>query len=281
MSPPRPQEDCALATNADLHSMLAGSAPSPPAPLSWGTVAEMAAAMAPLPQSVSVDPAGWRMLTTGQTVVLKPGDGATQSPPDSAMVPAAAERLARMVDHASGGAIKLFVCVESACPAGSAPAITVEWAGADPAVIPTKQEESYRLTAPAGAAAGPVVLSAAGPIAALRGLATLAQLLRADRGSVAVQAVAVEDAPAHHWRGLLIDVSRHFLSMERLWALLPLCAAVKINVLHVHLTDDQGWRYESTVFPELNRPASTGGGFYFKQVGDAGAGAFCCRRLII
>lgn len=46
--------------------------------------------------------------------------------------------------------------------------------------------------------------------------------------------------------------------MDAVLALLPLCAAVKINVLHIHLTDDQGWRYESRQYPELNADASTG-----------------------
>jgi hexosaminidase len=81
-------------------------------------------------------------------------------------------------------------------------------------------------------------------------------------GSALIPVVEIEDRPAHSWRGLLIDVARHFIPMDTVLDLLPLCAAVKINVLHIHLTDDQGWRYESVAHPELNRPASTGGDFY-------------------
>jgi hexosaminidase len=81
-----------------------------------------------------------------------------------------------------------------------------------------------------------------------------------------VPVIDVDDRPAHSWRGLLIDVARHFIPMEAVLKLLPLCSAVKINVLHIHLTDDQGWRYESTAHPELNAPASTGGaGKYYSQ----------------
>jgi hypothetical protein len=65
--------------------------------------------------------------------------------------------------------------------------------------------------------------------------------------------------------GLLLDVSRHFIEMDAVLALLPLCAAVKINVLHVHLTDDQGWRYESTALPQLNTEKTNEGKFYSQK----------------
>ena len=106
-------------------------------------------------------------------------------------------------------------------------------------------------------------------IGLLRGLTTFFQLCVLTRSpdglhtwAIDVPVVEIEDEPAHSWRGLLLDVARHFITMDAVLALLPLCAAVKINVLHIHLTDDQGWRYESRQYPELNADASTGGKFY-------------------
>lgn len=54
----------------------------------------------------------------------------------------------------------------------------------------------------------------------------------------------IEDGPRFHWRGLLLDVARHFMPKEGVLRHLDLMAAHKLNVLHLHLTDDQGWRVE-------------------------------------
>lgn len=61
----------------------------------------------------------------------------------------------------------------------------------------------------------------------------------------------VEDSPKFSWRGLMIDVCRHFMSLPRLMQSLDLMAYYKLNVLHVHLTDDQGFRFGTERFPEL------------------------------
>ncbi|WP_424891672.1 beta-N-acetylhexosaminidase [Streptomyces sp. XH2] len=64
-------------------------------------------------------------------------------------------------------------------------------------------------------------------------------------------AVAVEDAPRFRWRGVLLDVARHFLPKDGVLRYLDLLAAHKLNVLHLHLTDDQGWRIEIRRHPRL------------------------------
>ncbi|MEU1671268.1 beta-N-acetylhexosaminidase [Streptomyces roseifaciens] len=64
-------------------------------------------------------------------------------------------------------------------------------------------------------------------------------------------AVVVEDAPRFAWRGVLLDVARHFLPKDGVLRYLDLLAAHKLNVLHLHLTDDQGWRIEILRHPRL------------------------------
>ncbi|MEV6404570.1 beta-N-acetylhexosaminidase [Streptomyces bobili] len=66
----------------------------------------------------------------------------------------------------------------------------------------------------------------------------------------------IEDGPRFHWRGLLLDVARHFMPKEGVLRHLDLMAAHKLNVLHLHLTDDQGWRVEIERHPRLTEVGS-------------------------
>jgi hexosaminidase len=63
--------------------------------------------------------------------------------------------------------------------------------------------------------------------------------------------VAIEDAPAYAWRGMHLDVSRHFFSVDYLKKFIDLLALYKFNKFHLHLTDDQGWRIEIKKYPKL------------------------------
>ncbi|MFK8907597.1 beta-N-acetylhexosaminidase [Streptomyces sp. YS-3] len=116
--------------------------------------------------------------------------------------------------------------------------------------------EAYRLTV--GTAA--VELVGGGPAGVFWGAQTFRQLLgpdayrRACADPGAERAVArqvVEDAPRFAWRGLMLDVSRHFMPKDGVLRYLDLLAAHKLNVFHFHLTDDQGWRVEIKRFPRL------------------------------
>ncbi|EST25851.1 beta-N-acetylhexosaminidase [Streptomyces roseochromogenus] len=69
-------------------------------------------------------------------------------------------------------------------------------------------------------------------------------------------AVTIRDAPRFRWRGLLLDVARHFMPKEGVLRYLDLMAAHKLNVFHFHLTDDQGWRIEIKRYPKLAETAS-------------------------
>jgi hexosaminidase len=101
-------------------------------------------------------------------------------------------------------------------------------------------------------------LSASSPVGVLRGLETFLQLTDIDTQSFFVPSVKIEDHPRFNWRGLLIDVSRHFEPVEIIKRNLDAMAAVKMNVLHWHLSDDQGFRVESKVFPGLHQLGSDG-----------------------
>ena len=71
-----------------------------------------------------------------------------------------------------------------------------------------------------------------------------------------VPMAVIEDAPRFAWRGLMLDVARHFLPKEGVLRYLDLLAAHKLNVLHFHLTDDQGWRIEIKRYPKLTESGS-------------------------
>jgi hexosaminidase len=115
--------------------------------------------------------------------------------------------------------------------------------------------EDYRLTVDAEA----VRIDAAGPAGAFYAAQTLRQLLPAEAfrsaplgvGPWVLPAVQVEDGPRFAWRGCLLDVARHFIPKAEVLRFVDLLAMHKLNVLHLHLTDDQGWRLEIKRYPRL------------------------------
>jgi hexosaminidase len=108
-----------------------------------------------------------------------------------------------------------------------------------------------------------ISLTANTDIGALRGLETLLQLIGIQKKKIILPLVNIKDSPRFKWRGLLLDCSRHFFSVETIKRQLDAMAAAKYNVFHWHLTDDQGWRIESKKFPKLQQLAS--GGEYYTQ----------------
>ena len=92
-----------------------------------------------------------------------------------------------------------------------------------------------------------VTIEASTEWGALAALATLAQLSGAPSHALA----EIRDAPRFAWRGLMIDTARHFISLATLMRTLDAMWFYKLNVLHLHLTDDQGFRLRSHAFPEL------------------------------
>ncbi len=121
-------------------------------------------------------------------------------------------------------------------------------------VAPEEADESYRLDVSPDKA----VLAASTPEGALHGLETFAQLIEPGHDGFEVASVHIEDHPRFPWRGLMIDCSRHWMPLEVIERNLDAMAAVKLNVLHWHLSDDQGFRVESKVFPKLQQLGSDG-----------------------
>jgi len=110
--------------------------------------------------------------------------------------------------------------------------------------------ESYRLSVSADG----VAFSAADDAGEARGRATLRQL-----GETSGP-LLIEDAPRYAWRGVMLDVARHFFGVDEVLRLIDLAALYKLNVLHLHLTDDQGWRIESEKWPRLTENGTQIGG---------------------
>jgi hexosaminidase len=100
-------------------------------------------------------------------------------------------------------------------------------------------------------------------VGAMRGLETFLQLVQGDRNGYYLPAVRIQDQPRFAWRGLLIDTGRHYQPPEVLKRNLDAMAAVKLNVFHWHLTEDQGFRVESKKFPKLHLMGSDG--LYYTQ----------------
>jgi len=134
--------------------------------------------------------------------------------------------------------------------------------GAGKNVPSVSENESYRIDITDRQA----ILKAPTVVGAIRGLETVLQLLNADRNGYFFPGVVIEDQPRFPWRGLLIDVARHFQTMETLKRNLDAMAAVKLNVLHWHLTEDQGFRVEVKKYPKLHQLGSDGNYYTHEQI---------------
>src|SRR5581483_3520115 len=115
-------------------------------------------------------------------------------------------------------------------------------------------DESYRLIVTENS----IRLSANAPLGALRGIETLLQLVHIGKSGFSIPTVDVADQPRFAWRGLSLDVSRHFIPPDAIKRTIDGLAAVKMNVLHWHLSDDQGFRVESKKYPKLQQKGSDG-----------------------
>jgi hexosaminidase len=138
--------------------------------------------------------------------------------------------------------------------AGAAPTLNIHTDHGRDAVQKLGEDESYELTVTDSSA----TLNAPTPLGAMHGLQTFLQLVEITPTGFAVPAVSINDQPRFPWRGLMIDVSRHFIPVDVLKRNLDGMAAVKMNVLHWHLSDDQGFRAQSKKYPKLTGMGSDG-----------------------
>ena len=143
-------------------------------------------------------------------------------------------------------------------------ALEIHCGGAGEPVQSPRENESYALDVTAQGAR----LQASTPIGILRGLETFLQLVDVEDRPFFVPAVKIDDEPRFCWRGLLIDVSRHWEPADIIKRNLDAMAAVKMNVLHWHLSDDQGFRVESRRYPRLQQLASEGNYYTQQEVRD-------------
>ena len=137
-------------------------------------------------------------------------------------------------------------------PATGNATLTVTVDGAGEAIQSDGEDESYSLDVTAAGAR----LHAATVVGAIRGLATFYQLVQPNGSGFFVPAVSIQDSPRFRWRGLMIDSSRHFITIDVIRRTLDGMAAVKMNVFHWHISDDQGFRAESHVYPLLQGKGS-------------------------
>jgi hexosaminidase len=106
-------------------------------------------------------------------------------------------------------------------------------------------------------------LTAPTPLGAMHGLQTFLQLVNVSPGGFAAPAVTIQDKPRFPWRGLMIDSARHFIPLDVIRRNIDGMEAVKMNVFHWHLSENQGFRVESKKFPKLHEMGS--GGLYYTQ----------------
>ncbi|RYF17719.1 MAG: beta-N-acetylglucosaminidase [Flavobacteriales bacterium] len=127
--------------------------------------------------------------------------------------------------------------------------------------IKNNHKEAYQLSVDNNS----VSISSADTIGLFNGIQSLLQLLPADilseeqvkKTNWPIPAVSIEDSPRFTWRGYMFDVSRTFYNVDVLKKYMDVMALYKLNTLHLHLTDDQGWRIEIKSHPELTSKKTT------------------------
>lgn len=123
-----------------------------------------------------------------------------------------------------------------------------------------QEDESYKLSGNTDQ----VKIMANTDLGAIRALETLQQLLSVDDAGYYFPGVDIEDAPRFPWRGLLLDITLHWMPMDVIKRTLDAMAAVKMNVFHMHLTEDQLFGIESKVYPRLTSVGAEGN-FYTQE----------------
>ena len=121
--------------------------------------------------------------------------------------------------------------------------------GQDPSYLTVNEREGYRLSVKGQN----IRLEADGPAGVIHGFATILQLVHTGPSGRQITEADIQDAPRFSWRGLMIDVSRHFMSVETMERQLDAMELTKLNVLHWHLSDGTGFRIESLRYPKLQQ----------------------------
>ena len=136
----------------------------------------------------------------------------------------------------------------------SQPRFVIQTGQASDPVQRLGEDESYHLEVNAEQ----VILRAPNPLGVMHGLQTFLQVVQPTAAGFVVPAMTIDDEPRFPWRGLMIDVGRHFIPLQQLRQNLDLMEAAKLNVFHWHLSEDQGFRVESKIYPLLQEKGSDG-----------------------
>jgi hexosaminidase len=129
----------------------------------------------------------------------------------------------------------------------SAPGDTIRYDGRDIEYPDYGVDESYTVTVSSSNA----IINASTPFGAMHALETLVQLVSQDSAGFSAPACVVDDRPRFKWRGVMLDVVRHWMPIDVVMRTLTAMRICKMNVLHLHLSDDQGIRVHSTKYPQL------------------------------
>jgi hexosaminidase len=141
-------------------------------------------------------------------------------------------------------------------------AFVIHTGGPSEAVQQLGEDESYHLVV----SADKVELKAANALGVLHGLQTFLQLVHVTPQGFAAPVVTIDDQPRFAWRGLMIDAGRHFMPVDMIERNIDGMEAVKLNVMHWHISDDQGFRVESKEYPLLAEKGSNGRFYTQKQI---------------
>jgi hexosaminidase len=210
-----------------------------PKPLPISAEDRAAITLMPLPASLKL---------TGEQFILTPDFGAAVQGPEDEIVSKAVNRFLERTAKQSGLTFKR-----------EGKGLAVYYITATTPVQPVETDESYKLVIDEDE----ITIEAATGYGALRALESLSQLLKEENGKFVWPSLKIDDNPRYQWRGLMIDVARHWIPKEVILRNLEAMAAVKLNVFHWHLSDYQGFRLESKVFPKLHELGSEGN--YYTQ----------------
>jgi hexosaminidase len=216
----------------------------------------------PWPSHVTRSPDQFVITQTFTAGISGAGSASTK---DDTRVRDAATRALYQLFRETGIPISLTLADEK-----TSPAMLVVVERKKPGVQKLGDDESYRLSITPDR----VRVIATEPLGALRGLETFLQLVRIGApnsnapSGFAAPSVEIDDHPRFGWRGLSLDVSRHFIGVDGIKRTIDGLADVKLNVLHWHLSDDQGFRIESKKYPRLQEKGSDGQFYTQTEVRD-------------
>ncbi|MDQ6737912.1 MAG: beta-N-acetylhexosaminidase, partial [Gemmatimonadota bacterium] len=206
----------------------------------------------PVPRTTSVRPGRLRIDASFRVDLVRHTDARLERAVQR-MLPRMERRVGLPLSrHVSHGALPQTATLVIDCAASGNPVQSVS------------EDESYTLDVGNDA----ITLRAPTAVGAMHGLETVLQLVDGDSAGFFVPAVSIQDSPRFPWRGLMVDVSRHFEPIAMVERTLDAMAAVKLNVLHWHLSDDQGFRVESRRYPRLQRLGSDSLYYTQKQIHD-------------